>query len=196
MKTLVLDTCHKYIVAGCFEDDKCLSSWNEWAWKQQSERFFEVLDNCMKKAGWECDQINQIILTDGPGSYTGERIAMTFAKVLCTQKPIDLYTIPTYLIFAGKNNGEVILDARSNRVYCGTCENGKLISESIKTLDDVKEDQENGVHIMGDSYLLGNEKEDIDLAANFMAVKDAWKKVTNVHTLTPHYLKSKEELVK
>ena len=121
---------------------------------------------------------------------------MTFAKVLCTQKPIDLYTIPTYLIFAGKNNGEVILDARSNRVYCGTCENGKLISESIKTLDEVKEDQENGVHIMGDSYLLGNEKEDIDLAANFMAVKDAWKKVTNVHTLTPHYLKSKEELVK
>jgi tRNA threonylcarbamoyladenosine biosynthesis protein TsaB len=196
MKTLVLDTCHKYIVVGCFEDDQCLSSWNEWAWKQQSERFFEALNTCMDQAGWECDDLDQIVLTEGPGSYTGERIAMTFAKVLCTQKPIDLYTIPTYLIFAGQNSGEVILDARSNRVYCGTCENGRLVSETIKTLDQIKEDKDRGINIMGDTYLIGEENKEIDLAANFIAVKCSWKKVANVHTLTPHYLKNKEELVK
>ena len=195
MKTLVLDTCHKNIVIGCFENDTCLSFISESCWKRQSERFFNELNNCMKEAKWEPTDIDQIVITDGPGSYTGERIAMTFAKVLCTQKPIDLYTVHTYMIFSGNKSCNVILDARSNRVYCGTCENGQLVSESIKTLDEVKEDLEKGINIVGDVELIGMEPQTIQFTQNFMEIKKHWKKVENIHTLTPHYLKSKEELV-
>ena len=195
MKTLVLDTCHKNIVVGCFEDDTCLSFVSESCWKRQSERFFEEVNNCMKEANWEPKDIDQIVITDGPGSYTGERIAMTFAKVLCTRKPIDLYTVRTYMIFAGKESCEVILDARSNRAYCGICENGQLVSESIKTLDEVKEDKEKGLNIVGDVELIGMEPQNIQFVQNFMEIKEHWNKVENVNTLTPHYLKSKEELV-
>lgn len=196
MKTLVVDTCHKNLVIGCFEDENRLASFSEKAWKMQSEHFFGALNECMEKAGWKPDQIDQIILTDGPGSYTGERIAMTFAKVLCTQTKTVLYRISTYMIYAGLQKCEVILDARSNRVYCGSCEDGKLICECIKTLDEIKEDKEKGILIVGDIDLIGEEYKEIDFVANFMAVKDSWVKVDNVHTLTPHYLKSKEELVK
>ena len=196
MRTLVLDTCHKYIVVGCFEDDKCLSSINELAWKMQSEKFFGDLETCMAKANWTPNDIDQVVLTYGPGSYTGERIAMTFAKVFCTQNNVDLYKVKTYMIFAGKEKCEVILDARSNRAYCGMCENGELISECIKTIDEIKVDQENGINIIGDVDLLGQELQEIDFASNFMLIKEHWEKVENVHILTPHYLKSKEELVK
>lgn len=195
MKTLVLDTCHKHLVIGCFEDEKCISSFHELAWKKQSETFFTALNSCMESAGWKPKDIKQIVITDGPGSYTGERIAMTFAKIFCTRENVDLYTIHTYMIFAGKDNCEVILDARSNRAYCGVCENGMLISESIKTLDEVKSDIENGINVIGDVELLGQERLDINFVQNFINVKEHWHKVDNVHTLTPHYLKSKEELV-
>lgn len=195
MKTLVLDTCHKYIVVGCYEDNICLSSISECAWKKQSERFFDALDTCMNQAGWTPEDINQVVITDGPGSYTGERIAMTFAKVLCTRKPIDLFTIRTYMIFAGDQSCEVILDARSNRAYCGVCENGKLVNESIKTLDEIKVEKEQGVLIVGDVDLIGEEYQEINFVENFMKVKKYWNKVENIHTLIPHYLKSKEELV-
>lgn len=193
MKTLVLDTCHKYLVIGCFEDDKCISCLNEYSWKQQSEHFFVGLNQCLKEAGWDRDDIEQVVITRGPGSYTGVRIAMTFAKILCTQKPVDLYTVPTYLIFSGKKNCEVIMDARSHRAYTGLCKDGKLMSEEIKTLDQLKEEI-NQFEFVGDVDLLGSEKYEINYAMNFMEVKDAWEKVENVHLLAPHYLKSKEEL--
>lgn len=195
MKTLVLDTCHKYIVVGCFENDECKSYVSESCWKRQSERFFDALNECMDKAGWKPSDIEQIVITDGPGSYTGERIAMTFAKVLCTRKPIDLFTVRTYMIFAGNESCEVILDARSNRVYSGICENGKLINESIKSLDEVRNELANGKKIVGDVELIGLENQSINLVENFMKIKNNWNKVENIHTLTPHYLKSKEELV-
>lgn len=196
MKTLVIDTCHKNLVVGCFEDKKRLSSFSERAWKKQSEHFFGALNECMDKAGWMPEQIDRIVLTDGPGSYTGERIAMTFAKVLCTQRNIDLYKISTYMIYAGTQSCEVMLDARSGRAYCGVCENGMLVSECIKTLDEIKKDKEKGILIVGDTDLIGDEIQEVDFTSNFMAVKEHWQKVENVHTLTPHYLKSKEELVK
>ena len=196
MKTLVLDTCHKYIVVGCFEDEKCLSAVNLLAWKKQSEQFFSVLNSCMDEANWKPNEIDQVVITYGPGSYTGERIAMTFAKVLCTQTHTKLYKVKTYMIFAGKENCEVILDARSNRAYCGICENGQLMNESIKTLDEIKQDQAKGIKIIGDIELLDEHPQEINFAKNFMEIKDHWEEVSNVHTLTPHYLKSKEELVK
>lgn len=193
MKTLVIDTSHKNLVIGCFEDDHCISSINEVAWKRQSERFFPALNNCMEKAHWKSEDIQQVVLTDGPGSYTGERIAMTFAKVLCTQKPIELYTISTFQMYAGLDHAMVILDARSNRAYCGICENGQLIEEGIKNLDEIKNIQ--NINMIGDVHLIEKETQEIDFVDHFMKVKKYWRKVENIHILTPHYLKSKEELV-
>lgn len=193
MKTLVLDTTHKYLIIGCLEDDTCLSSVSELAWKRQSERFFPALEECMNKAGWQSEDIQQVVVTTGPGSYTGERIAMTFAKVFCTQAHVDLYTLSTFLIYAGQKDCMVMLDARSNRAYCGICKDAKLLEENIKTLDEIRT-MEN-IEFVGDTELIEKESQDLDFIQNIIDVRSSWEKVDNVHTLTPHYLKSKEELV-
>lgn len=196
MKTLCMDTAHKFLVIGLFEDGKCISGIAERAWKQQSEKFFPALMTCMEKVGWCADDLDEIVITEGPGSYTGERIAMTIAKVLCTTKNKPLYTISTFQMAAGTlDRCEVILDARSNRAYVGICEKGQLIEECIKTLDEIKEDAKHEL-IVGDIELLGDEFKDIDFVQNMMDVKPYWKKVENIHILVPHYLKSQEELVK
>lgn len=197
MKTLCMDTTHKHLVIGLYEDEKCLASVNELAWKRQSEKFFPALMECMEKAGWSADDLDQVVVTKGPGSYTGERIAMTIAKVLCTTKHIDLYTISTFLMYAGTlENVEVILDARSKRAYTGWCHQGQLVKEEVRSLEAVNEDLNAGANIIGDIDLLGQEVCEYDFVANMMAVKPFWEKVENIHALTPHYLKSEEELVK
>ena len=43
MKTLCMDTTHKYLVIGLFDNEKCVSKCNEYAWKGQSEQFFPAL---------------------------------------------------------------------------------------------------------------------------------------------------------
>ncbi len=49
--------------------------------EKQSETLFPYFVSLMEEANWEVDDIEHVIITDGPGSYTGVRIAMTVAKV-------------------------------------------------------------------------------------------------------------------
>lgn len=197
MKTLCMDTTHKYLVIALYEDDMCISKVNELAWKKQSERFFPRLMECMEQAKWSADDLDQVVITEGPGSYTGERIAMTIAKVLCTTKNIPLATISTFQLYAGDcQHVSVMMDARSHRAYFGVCENGVLISEGVKTLDEIQSALDCGEYVIGDTDLLNQDVLEIDFASNFMKVKSLWKPIENIHTLTPHYLKSQEELVK
>lgn len=195
MKILGLDTTHKHLVIGCFENDQVIASHIESAWKKQSEHFFPALIQCMEKIGWQADDLDAVVITVGPGSYTGERIAMTFAKVLCTNKPIDLYTVTTFQMIAGLKECAVIMDARSQRAYYGLCKKGQLIEESIKTIDEIKQLKEQGQVICGDIDLLGEAYVQEDYASHLLAIQSAWQKVENIHTLVPHYLKEKEELV-
>ena len=195
MKILGLDTTHKHLVIGLYDENQVVASHIESAWKKQSEHFFPALLECMEKVHWQADDLDAVVITTGPGSYTGERIAMTFAKVLCTTKPIDLYTVTTFQMVAGMRDCAVMLDARSNRAYFGICKDGKLLEESIKTLDEIKEEKAKGMRIVGDIDLIGESYDQDDFALQLLEIRDAWEKVENVHILTPHYLKEQEELV-
>lgn len=187
MKTLCMDTSHRYLVLALVEDEKVVASHMEEAWKKQSETIFVELIKLMEEANWNVDEINEVVITRGPGSYTGIRIAMSIAKVLCSRKHIKLSTISTLQLYAGLKDTYVMLDARSNRAYFGNYKNGVLIEECIKTLDEIKmiRDKE----IIGDTDLIGLNKQPIDFVANFVALKNQYKIEENVHTLVPEYLK-------
>lgn len=187
MKTLCMDTSHRYLVLALVEDEKVVASHMEEAWKKQSETIFVELIKLMEEANWNVDEINEVVITRGPGSYTGIRIAMSIAKVLCSRKHIKLSTISTLQLYAGLKDTYVMLDARSNRAYFGNYKNGVLIEECIKTLDEIKmiRDKE----IIGDTDLIGLNKQPIDFVANFVALKNQYKIEENVHTVVPEYLK-------
>ena len=62
------------------------------AFKKQSETIFVELNRLLKETNLDYKDIDRVIITKGPGSYTGIRIAMTIAKVLCSQMHKELYT--------------------------------------------------------------------------------------------------------
>ena len=101
MKTLCLDSAHKYLVIGLYENDRMICGTANLSWKRQSETIFPELMRLMKEAGWDSDDVDEVVITDGPGSYTGVRIAMCVAKVLCTRKHIPLYAVSTLQLYAG-----------------------------------------------------------------------------------------------
>lgn len=187
MKTLCMDTSHRHLVLVLIEDDKIVGQVMQEAWKKQSETIFVELDALMKEAKWEVEDIDEVVITKGPGSYTGLRIAMSIAKVLCTRKHLPLYTVSTLQLYAGLENVYVLLDARSNRAYFGNYENGEAKEEAIYTLDELK--QMNDKVFVGDCDLLGMDKNIPDLANHFMILKEHYEKIDNIHTLVPEYLK-------
>ena len=99
------------------------------------------LNRLLKETNLDYKDIDRVIITKGPGSYTGIRIAMTIAKVLCSQMHKELYTISTMQLYAGiEKQANVILDARSQRAYVAHVEDGQIQGNiQILTLDEVKE---------------------------------------------------------
>lgn len=187
MKTLCMDTAHRYLVLALVEDGNVVASHMSEAWKKQSETIFVELLKLMDEAKWSVDDINRVVISRGPGSYTGIRIAMSIAKVLTTQKDIDLYTVSTLQLYSGLEDVYVMLDARSKRAYFGDVVQGELKECSIRTLEEIEALE--GKAIVGDTELIGKEKAEIDFVSNFVKLEPFYVKVENKHTLVPEYLK-------
>lgn len=182
-----MDTSHRDLVLALVEDRKVIASHMSQAWKKQSETIFVELIALMEKAKWDVDEIDRVVITKGPGSYTGIRIAISIAKVLTTQKEIELYTISTLQLYAGVEDVYVMLDARSKRAYFGNLKNGEVLESGIRTLEEIAELKDKA--IVGDCDLLGLEKTEIDFVSNFVALEPQYEKVENKHLLVPEYLK-------
>ena len=188
---LFLDTTGNLLNIALF-DCEMIANIHEDCARSQSENILPRLKEVMDQNGYQVDDIKKVIITKGPGSYTGVRIAMTLAKVLCSQKNIPLYTISTLQAYAlGKEKVCTLMDARSGRAFVGFYENNMpLIPDSIMTLEEIKEKVEKeGYTCVGDAHLIGKESLPIDMNEQVFHYEDVLEHVENIHTLVPMYLK-------
>lgn len=195
MKTLCMDSAHKNLVLVLLENDDIKASCSLLCWKKQSEAIFPELIKLMDSVGWNSDDLEAVYITDGPGSYTGVRIAMTIAKVLCTTKNLPLYCLSTLQLYAGlQEQAFVMLDARSQRAYCALLHLGSFMEEeTIETLDEItKRVAQNDWTLLGDCELIGKESGAVDFVKNFKEMRKFARRVDNIHTLTPRYLKEQD----
>lgn len=195
MKTLCMDSSHKYLVLGLYEDNQLIAGYAKESWKNQSEMIFPQLIALCEQAGWKSDDIDEVVITDGPGSYTGVRIAMSIAKVLCTRKHIPLYVLSSLQLLVGSHaHALAVMDARSNRAYCARYSEGKLIGkEEILTLEELKQIQkDHQFAVYGDADLIDCQAAKTDFLLNFLELRPFAREVKNMHTLVPRYLKEQD----
>ena len=184
-----MDTSHVFLILALIQDDTLIDSVQKKCWKKQSEEIFPELMNMMDRNGLKPENIDQMVITEGPGSYTGVRIAMTVAKVFCVMRDLPLYTIGTLQLFAGLDHCRVILDARGKRVYTAVLKHGSYVEEpNIRMLEDIQKSSED-LPIAGDRQLLGLDESYPNLAENFLKLKPYWKKADNANLVKPEYLK-------
>ena len=198
MLTLCMETSHKYLVLALIKDDEIIASFQEICFKKQSEFINVKIDELCKSVSVAPFDINQICITKGPGSYTGVRIAMSVAKVICSMRKIDCYTISTFQLYSAMLSDCVcVLDARSNRIYYGLVDKGILIKQGVDSIDIVKNELLAHSNYVGECGIIGKEEKEMDLCKGFLVLKNKWEIVDNIHSLQPTYLKdSVEYLVK
>ncbi|MBQ6492492.1 MAG: tRNA (adenosine(37)-N6)-threonylcarbamoyltransferase complex dimerization subunit type 1 TsaB [Erysipelotrichaceae bacterium] len=191
MLTLCIDTAYKYLTCVLIKDGRIISSYSEECFKKQSEEVFMALKKVFAKASVSPESIDSICISEGPGSYTGVRIAMTIAKVIGEILPCDVYTISTLRLYAaGRENCMVVMDARANRVYCGIYDRDRIIMDDTAVA--INELDCKDYTVIGDGALLGKENYYGDLSEAFLKTRNMWKKADNISYLTPKYLKESE----
>ena len=188
MLTLCLDTAYKYLTVTLIKDNKIIESLSYECFKRQSEEVFVALEELFKKSGIGKKDIDALCISEGPGSYTGVRIAMTIAKVLCKVKEIKLYKISTLRLYAGnKEKVAVVMDARANRVYLGIYDKGNCLLED--TIKEIKDLDLNEYNVILDGELVGKENVVPDIPKCFLDTISYWEEVKDINFLTPKYLK-------
>jgi tRNA threonylcarbamoyl adenosine modification protein YeaZ len=194
MKTLALDTSTHLLVIALIDHDRVVAKTTLDIPKRQSEMTLPEVHRLMTQIGWSPSDLNAVVVTDGPGSYTGLRIAMTIAKVLAVIQPLELYTIGTLQLWAGDlPRVRVVLDARAKRVFTGVYDQGVVVEADHTIATEVLISQgDPNDRLVGYAQLLGRDALTVDLAENFVLLRPRWNRVTNIHALVPRYLKDPE----
>ncbi|WP_373842110.1 tRNA (adenosine(37)-N6)-threonylcarbamoyltransferase complex dimerization subunit type 1 TsaB [Limosilactobacillus sp.] len=150
MKVLAIDTSNHPMSVALVEDDQLLATTTLNMVRNHSIYLMPTVDRLFKLVKWQPADIDRVVVAQGPGSYTGIRIAATTAKVLADTLNKDLVGISSLAVVARnvlpttKNIIVPFFDARRGNVFAGAYQwqNGKLINRiedqhlAMKTLLD------------------------------------------------------------
>ena len=114
--SLFIDTSTKYLCVGIAKDNKVIYKVQEEALQKQSELTIPFLQKALNENGLTLNDINEVNVTIGPGSFTGIRIGMCIAKVLASMNNIPLKAISSLNAYASNGKQIVILDAKAKNI--------------------------------------------------------------------------------
>jgi tRNA threonylcarbamoyladenosine biosynthesis protein TsaB len=121
MRILAIETSGATFSAALSEDGRVLS---EVFWRSglsHSETLIPAVDKLFRKHRWEPRSIDKIAVSTGPGSFTGIRVGLTFARAAAQSLGIPVTGINTLDIIAmNAGEGEFVepaIDALRNEVY-------------------------------------------------------------------------------
>ncbi len=130
MKVLAFDTSSKALSLAILEDKQVLAETMINIKKNHSITLMPAIDFLMASLDWTPKDLDRIVVAEGPGSYTGLRIAVATAKTLAHTLKIELVGVSSLLALVPEQvEGLVIpvMDARRNNVYAGFYQSGQAV---------------------------------------------------------------------
>ena len=197
MKYLYIDTSSAYLYTGIVEEDKLLIEKKKYLEHELSKESLYIVSEMFEEANLSVDDIDKIIVVNGPGSFTGIRIGLTFAKVYAWAKKIEITSISSLDAMAISTNISTnkvpMLNARRGYVYTGiySKDNELLFDNSYIKLDEFM----NSLNKLDDYKIISNDEEieldKIEYNPNILEIVSYYKnkESINPHELNPNYLK-------
>jgi len=127
MIVLGLDTCLNACSVAVVDGDRVLASASEVMARGHQERLAPMAERVMAQAGLAFPRLERVAVTVGPGSFTGLRVGIAFAKGLASALEIPSAGIGTLQALAAPARGLVFaaIDARRDQVYLQGFEDGE-----------------------------------------------------------------------
>ena len=130
MNILAMDTSNKALSLPLLHDKELLGQVTLNIKKNHSITLMPAIDFLMNSLDMKPADLDRIVVAQGPGSYTGLRIAVATAKTLAHTLKIELVGVSSLLALVPEQvEGLVIpvMDARRNNVYAGFYQSGQSV---------------------------------------------------------------------
>ena len=207
MKVLAFDTSSKALSLAILEDKQVLAETTINIKKNHSITLMPAIDFLMASLDLTSKDLDRIVVAEGPGSYTGLRIAVATAKTLAHTLNIELIGMSSLLSLVPRQQEGLLvplMDARRNNVYAGFYENAKPVmpeahlsfAEVLEKVTDAEQVTFVGevgpfVEQIQEQLPQASYQENLPNAANLALW--AWdKKADSLHDFVPNYLKRVE----
>ncbi len=103
---------------------------------EHAERLLPLIEHSLREGSLDLTDMDLIVTTRGPGSFTGLRIGMSTAKGLAFGSGCPVVSVPSLDVYAKRFSwfdGAVVpvIDAKKKRFYAGIYCNGSLLGEYL-----------------------------------------------------------------
>ena len=192
MISMFIDTSLSDVSIAIIKDGKLLSKINNNIPGEHSIYVTKYIDDILKECKLSPKDVDEIIVVNGPGSFTGIRIGVTIAKVFAYLQNIRIVSITSLLARIIGIKSKYILstiDAKHNNYYIGLYdENYNKIVEKFSNVEEIEE-----IKSKYSPEIVDTSKEyDIE------SIIEYTKKLPseNTHSVNPIYLKLPEAMEK
>ncbi len=185
MYTLYIDTHSGYINIILYKEDKIIKRKEIESNFNHSITTMPIIIDTLKEASIDVKEVKDIIVVNGPGSFTGVRIGVTIAKTLAYTLQIPVKVMSSLLIKAVSFTHEEvhIVEREKNGVFIGHFSKENTLLEEYNYL---KNSEYNAIHNK-ENYI-----ENIEI--DYLKVKKFAKKIESInpHAVNPLYVKKIE----
>lgn len=93
MKTLFIDSSRKSLSIALANGDRLLFTSNVNSYSKHSNFLMNEISNILSKSNLKVYDIDNIVVLNGPGSFTGVRVGVTISKTICWTLSKKLYQL-------------------------------------------------------------------------------------------------------
>ena len=140
MKILAIDTSTRVLGVGLASEETIIGEYVTSIKRNHSTRVLPAIEYLLKDVGYTLEDIDKIVVAEGPGSYTGLRIGVTIGKTLAWTLKIPISGVSSLKAMAASGRYftgylSPLMDARRGNVFTG------LYRYRDEQLEEVIEDQ-------------------------------------------------------
>ena len=192
MISMFIDTSLSDVSIALIKDGKLISKINNNIPGEHSIYVTKYVDDILKENDLSPKAVDEIIIVNGPGSFTGIRIGVTIAKTFAYLQNIRIVSISSLLARVIGEHSKYILskiDAKHDNYYIGLYdENYNKVVEKFSNINEIEELIKEYFPLVVDT----SKEYNIEAIAEFTKSLPS----ENTHSVNPIYLKLPEAMEK